>query len=280
MSTSSVFSFEHKLNRADKHVEALKHETGAWVETNPYEIVDEPDPEPPLEQSSDLRVVYRRFRVSRIDPVPDSLLTIVGDCLFNIRSALDHLAFSLAKAYTPTMTIEQEVGSEFPIFHERPMKTGEEVRKIGCVHPGAAAVIKAMQPHHRGSLYRDEPLWQIQELNRVDKHRRLSVAVTHPEKEGHRAVGIAVTGNENLGSTVYMRSITQNFVPLKTDAVLVRYGAIPKDANRGVQMQPFLSIQILLGEGEPAPLEPIIPTLNRLCDFVRDGVIAPLSKFL
>jgi len=162
-------SLRLKLDRAYEHIQALERDISAWIKTDPYEIADEPDPEPPLEQVSHPNVIYRRFRITRLDPVPAPLLIIVGDCLFNLRSALDHLAFALAVTNTPNMTTEQEASCEFPIFHDRPTKHGKERRKIGCIDPQAAAVIKALQPHHRRD-YRDDPLWQIHELNRIDKH--------------------------------------------------------------------------------------------------------------
>lgn len=277
MSTAS--SFRLKLNRAYEHAETLDRETRAWIETDPYEIVDEADPEPPLHQVNHAHVIYRRFRITRLDQMPDRFLALTGDCLFNLRSSLDHLAFALALARTPSMTSEQEAGSEFPIFHDRPMRHGEERRKVGCINPQAAAIIKALQPHHRRD-YRDDPLWQIHELNRIDKHRFLTVAVIHSEKEGWGMVGIQVSGNENMASNPYVKSIAENFRPLKSNAVLLRYAAIPKDLKANVQMHPFLSLTVLLGDGGPAPLQPLIPTLISLCDFVRDVPVAQLSKFL
>src|SRR5688500_13543343 len=110
MAALSDHSFVWKLDRAREHIRAFQQEAGAWIETNPYDVVEEPDPEPPLQQLTN-SPGHRRIRVGRIDAVLTRLALIIGDCLFNARAALDHLALSLATSFTPNMSSKQIMGS-------------------------------------------------------------------------------------------------------------------------------------------------------------------------
>jgi hypothetical protein len=50
------------------------------------------------------------------------------------------------------------------------------------------AIIKALQPYNRGTAYRDDPLWQLNELSNIDKHRvptgRATLAHIYAEPHG------------------------------------------------------------------------------------------------
>src|SRR3954469_10609303 len=111
-------SFDFKLNRALEHLEALERELTTWLKTKPYTLVDEPDPDG-APDSVKFRVRARRLRIERIEPVPDRFSLLIGDFLFNVRSALDHLALALAYKFTPSISDTQVGWSEFPIFGER-----------------------------------------------------------------------------------------------------------------------------------------------------------------
>lgn len=50
---------------------------------------------------------------------------LIGECLFNFRSALDHLAFDLAVAHSGPLAPGVEETSEFPIFWKREPKKRE-----------------------------------------------------------------------------------------------------------------------------------------------------------
>jgi len=130
-------SFMLKVDRAREHLHAFDVEASAWIEGKPYAAVDEPDPGPflypfpyPIPGTQ-----ARRFRVVRVDPVPDPLGPIIGDCVHNLRSSLDHLALALARSFTPAMTEGQIEGSEFPVSFTRPMTSGEENPKRSGASP-------------------------------------------------------------------------------------------------------------------------------------------------
>lgn len=275
---SVIPSFTLKLQRAYEHLDSFKHEADAWVRADPYGIVDEPDPEPPPQPIGD-NCQARRIRINRVSDVPERLSVIMGDCLFNMRCALDHLALTLAKSHAVSMTDEQVIGSEFPIFSSSAGYRKHAPKKIGCLEQSAQAIIESLQPYHCPSGYAAHPLWQLHELNRVDKHRALTVCGADPRKDGARILSLPMDGFTNwAGAYVYW--LGANRFTFELDAIWVRWAPMAADPDQEVSVQPEFPVEIVFGQGGPTALEPVIETLRRLGEFVSDPVIAQLSKFL
>jgi hypothetical protein len=109
---------------------------------------------------------------------PSSLSLIIGDCLHNLRSALDNLAFELAltEAQGP-LAKEIEDNSAFPIQHVQTKKSKNNFERMTAGIPRKAKqAIADLQPYLRGEKYSTHPLWQLNELSRRDKHRLPPVA--------------------------------------------------------------------------------------------------------
>jgi hypothetical protein len=271
-------SFALKLERARVHLDALYDKVGAWIDREPYRVVDEPDPEPPLEPIPDGFLV-RRFRIDRAAEMPAEFSLLIGDCLFNLRASLDHLALALARAHSArtgtVMTNDQVGSSEFPIFYDRPMKPNEEQRKIGCVDPAACAAIRLMQPYQRGDGYTSDPLWQIHEMNRIDKHRALTVCAAESNMDGTSKIGI---WHDRYATFAYGRA--SNCFDLRLNAVLFRWAGAGPWPGLDMRMKPHIAPEIVFGDGGPAAREPVFPTLRALCDYVGNVVVPALAKFL
>jgi hypothetical protein len=147
-----TFHYERRLGRAIHHLESLKAKVGAWVEECPYRTWSEPY----IDSSKKL------FWVEVLDTPPaDKLSLIIGDCLHNLRSALDNLVYELAIAYIGIDPLPNDRACllEFPIFGDREMKPRECRNKIGCSHPRAQTAIKELQPYNRGQRFINDPLW-------------------------------------------------------------------------------------------------------------------------
>lgn len=267
-------SFSLKLDRAYEHLNTFEDEASAWVNTEPCGVVDEPDPEGPVHPTGDVQP--RRIRVNRVSEVPERLSILIGDCVFNLRSALDHLAFALARAYTPSMSDKQLAGSEFPIFGPEEMTADTEKRKIGCVDPAACAAIKGLQPYNGKDAYLAHPLWQIHQLNRIDKHRTLTICRADPQDR--RLCIPHGFSNSRRDAWVYM--VPAPRFALKLDAILIRWAPVSWDPDKEVSVKPYLSVEIVFDQGGVLPLQAVIPTLKRLCNFVRDDAVAQLTQFL
>jgi hypothetical protein len=118
-----------------------------------------------------------------LEPVPPKLAPIIGDCLYNVRSALDNLVYELAIAYIGIDPLPEDRARvlEFPIFTDRVMEPRECRNKIGCIHPDAQTFIKESQPYKRGD--RDAPkhiLSVLHNLSIKDKHRFPHLAFFSP----------------------------------------------------------------------------------------------------
>jgi hypothetical protein len=108
--------------------------------------------------------------------VPPLILQLIGDCLQNLRSCLDHLAYALALANKGSLTDAEAVKIAFPIFCYVAGFEDRRMRKIANLSIAAQAVIKGLQPYYTKNPT-SHLLWHLETLNNIDKHRRLLVSV-------------------------------------------------------------------------------------------------------
>src|SRR4051812_44114465 len=110
------------------HREDLERRVHRFVHTGAYSVRRHDDVE-----------AGKRFWIVEVNKSPPLIRwgALIGESLFNFRSALDHLALDLALAYTCPLPAQAESDSEFPIFHKRAATTREMDTRIGAVHPKA-----------------------------------------------------------------------------------------------------------------------------------------------
>jgi hypothetical protein len=262
---STVYSHEYKLSRALQHLEECKRILERWVDLNAKSI--------PFRDKSEATAQGTRYIIywEPIEELPVvELGLLVGDFLHNLRSALDHLAYELAAAHTKPLPSKVIETSEFPIFWRGPMDTGQERSRIGCIHPDAARLIKAIQPHHKGSRYTEDPLWILNELERIDKHRTLHVGVHE------------LTQNDIVGTNMGILSFTGMSATerLKKGAKMAEFVARRLDPNQPMHMNYRASTTVTLGPGLPLSGKPLWSSLLEIYDDVHSIAIIPLEKFL
>jgi hypothetical protein len=150
-----VATVGHKVERAEKHVLDLQDALQAFLDSRPYEVVREYNPD----------TGEFSYRVARVMPTRPGIMLIAGDAIHNLRSALDHLIWQLVKANG------QEPGraNEYPIFECPERYEAEKGRKIQGVGDIAANAIDATQPYKGGN----DEFWILKELDNIDKHREL-----------------------------------------------------------------------------------------------------------
>lgn len=106
---------------------------------------------------------------------------ILGDCVHNLRSALDHMVWDLVLLNGGTPGTD----TEFPIYLDGTQYglQHEAARKLGGVSPQAAEIIEQAQPNNAPT----HPLWLLRELDIVDKHRTilLTASVASVRYVGH-----------------------------------------------------------------------------------------------
>ena len=142
-----------------------------------------------------------RLRIHR--PIPVTISTTVGDVLHNLRSALDSLAFEIARrGLDRPMTPEEESACAFPVF-ETPRKfdlffvsSRNSRSKIRSQLYGvqARAAFRSAQPFRtvedaasvgvelsHEQQYRSDLLHRLAHLSNLDKHRRLNLVAWWPD---------------------------------------------------------------------------------------------------
>lgn len=177
-----LWSHELKLKRAREHLKVLEGEVSRWTNEEGYSVAVSPDPEPP-----DFVI-----RAENIREPGDALALRVGDCLYNARAALEHLAYALGNAGAGgEMDEDQARNSSFPIvgdvdrdgFRGRGPDLFEEraPRMLATVLPEARDAIKRLQPFNDGDIWEYNGLWVLNELARLDRHRFLHFGAVRSE---------------------------------------------------------------------------------------------------
>jgi hypothetical protein len=259
------FSHDLKLDRASHHLNTLNAKALEWREGKTHRYVSD------IDRESGKQFVYIRFP----EPVPAELRLIIGDCLHNLRSALDNLAYELAVRHHGSSPLPEPFDrrSEFPIFGDRPMDERERRNKIGCIHPRAQAIIKRLQPHNRGDMFASDPLWKLHQLSNMDKHR-----VPHVAQVAVRSVidvpeipGVPGTLTIHLGSYEDGAEIA-TYTP--------RTSAFAEGFDPKVHMDPLLTFGIAFGQRSATPGWNCSLTLKWLHSHITCNVVKPLAPYL
>jgi hypothetical protein len=173
MAQPSLEGVSLKLDRAKEHLDFLEREREPMLKLQIGRMIEGPDP-----QSGDYLI--------RIDGdlPPPKWGILVAEFAHHLRSALDNLLWQLilARGGTPVEGVTQ-----FPIykneadFNRKPKRRGpwptEADRLTSGILPEDRAFIKDAQPFKLGRDAPMHPLSMLADLNNVDKHRYIHVAV-------------------------------------------------------------------------------------------------------
>jgi len=248
---------QRRLDRALYHLESLEEELEAWRKENPYQTWSEPD---------DFDSTKKLLWVEVLKPPPAAdLSVIIGDCIHNLRSALDNLAFELALAYKGAplpSDIEGKAG--FPTLPaENPAKLDNMLKGI---HPDAKAIIEGLQPYNRWKRATNDPLWQLNKLAVEDKHR-----LPHITLVVNRNLSFWVPAGFNADE------IEPIFGPIEDRAPIARYPAFDET---GTEVDMNLTPAVSIGFGQRAPKQlrgmPVTDRLRHIHSYIIEKVIRPL----
>jgi hypothetical protein len=158
---SVLVESRYKIARAKEHDRVLYAEIRAFLGTQPYSFIEEFD---------DKQFTY--FATLKItQPIPQvRLALIIGDCVHNLRSALDYIAWRLAgRNFADRSTL-------FPIYKTQiGFDTMVKRRHLdNLFHPSALDAIRDVQPYKRPQREPNQ-LWFLQELDARDKHKLLTM---------------------------------------------------------------------------------------------------------
>ncbi len=265
--------YQLKLDQAAEHLQSLKAKIERWLGGHPYVLVNKFNPE---------RGEHSVWIRPEGEP-PAEFSIIVGECLYNLRSALDYLVYDLVKAHKGTpLSSDVATKSEFPIFIDRNKFEEHRKRKIGGIDERAQAVIEGLQPydkdrgfHSFASLFARRhpeayhPLWLLHELSNIDKHRERHLTLFGPE---------AVTfGGHNAD---FAEIVDRDAVSIKSGTTVETLRYLPTDPRREVEVHFSFVLNVAFEEGPPAFGEPVLDVLARLHDFITHDILPGLTPFL
>lgn len=263
------------LARALEHLQELESQTKGWREGKGYLVSHE------FKRERSEYIVW----VEQVATLNTATLSVlVGDCLHNLSSSLNFLAYELALAHTNPLSDKAADEVEFPIFGDVDRKgqvgMGHQMfrkgapRRIRSMATGAQAVIECLQPYKRNDSFTDDPLWQLYELARINRHRILHPAVAtfsgaawNPANTSNAAIG---PGNiYSFGGFIEGRTKVASF-PVR-----------PIDTSQEVYVDLYPPIDIAFAKGTPVVAgEPMTKVLSEIYNYIVDGVLPPLQPFL
>ena len=161
-----------KVRRAREQLNELRKGFGGFWVTHPNRIVE-------AEEDVKTGKTILRF-LTPDDALPVRWSILVGEIAYNLHSALDQLVCQLAVLKDATVDCSK---TGFPICLYGPRskakrKRGEgrwNSRRMGYLKRTHRAMVKRLQPYHRGNGGRLSPLWLLHEVNNADKHRRIQL---------------------------------------------------------------------------------------------------------
>ncbi len=219
-----------KVLRALEHLKTITTEIARLEGDQPYHIIREPD--------RDLGGEVIRYELdgAKMVRVP-FLQVILADLVHNLRSALDQIAYGLAKP--PTF------GTAFPIWIDKSthpkysfMGTRGQAQ-IKNMHPDAVTEIERLQPYNR--LKDRDPLWILHELWIDDKHRYIP---SIPQYSFGHLLQVEADRKEDL--------VTEDdLAPLATDPQTVVF-RIPAGCRAKITLTPDAKLRLRFDTAVPA----------------------------
>lgn len=149
-----------KIGRAKTHLDALEALLKGFTDDKAYTITFYDD----LEQKG-------HIMECKLHDVPHDICLTVGDLFYNMRSCLDQLVWSLAKRVGGVLDPDR---TQFPILAVDNEETRRAFKKqTEGVPSDALDEIRAFQPYRREESYKSHPLWRLNAMCNLDKHRRI-----------------------------------------------------------------------------------------------------------
>lgn len=158
---TSAAGVRAKLARSLEHLQTFDSLMHQYLDTDPVELQRQIQP--------DGQTSVFALKVTVKPPV--ELAVLVGEVVYQLRSALDHIANQLVRSAGNSPTKR----TTFPVLTTCPEKP---ITIHGGVNPTALAIIEELQPYQRQHQPGKHPLAVLNELWNTDKHRNLSLTTT------------------------------------------------------------------------------------------------------
>jgi hypothetical protein len=231
-----------KIERAVKHINQFDTEASRF-ERDAYTVRVEPDID-----AGRLNLVTRDMGLG--DP-PVPLLLLAGEITYQLRSALDHIIYILAK-----QARERKRG--FPIFKEPNEYKSQAPSMIKGVSARAEAIIEGAQPF-QSNPPDNYALWMLHELNNTDKHRVIPACSVYASK-----MDINFGSSGDFINLEFMRRVPK-------DGAQFAHIPLPERYTPEMNMDSKTFSTVAFSEIADTKLEPVVPLLHQIMLFA-DGL--------
>lgn len=265
-----------KFQRAETHFRTLHDEINGFLNGDFY--------------AAGVQLDRNRHPVVRIKltrPIPGEWSVLIGEIVYDLRSALDHLAYQLAIAESgDPLPDDIERSCAFPIFDNGPKfrrrtKKGSPDRRSGLfkiqgINRRAQATIERLQPYHGRKNPASYGLLILEELSNVDKHRLLHVTTAALERSRYRITSPAIQRITKIRA--YDRAFKHD-----TTTVARFFAEWVPGIPPEVQMDLDLVAEIRFDKRSPANSVrglPVLMSLEVALNYVWRHVLAELGPFL
>jgi hypothetical protein len=160
-------NIDAKLHHAGGYLNAVKAEVKSWMDSNPYSVSKE--------TNHDCTRYSLIFRINKEPPLERWSL-VVGDIIFNLRCALDHLTYAIAIHESGQDPPPAWQSLMFPICDTDAKFGDESKRRIKTLSDRVRAAIEIVQPYNRPHEEIPPLLSILRDFNNADKHRLLQLA--------------------------------------------------------------------------------------------------------
>jgi len=230
MEAPGLQSVRAKIDRAKRHFDAISSALRVVLGT-------EPEAEHVL-----LNKDYERQQlvvvIPRVAPIDPTLPLMVGDCVHNLRSALDHLVYRLAIKNGASPECAEK--TFFPIYLTKD-DFDRRVKKLvkPFISDAALAEIENSQPYTAYDVPDTADIWVLHQLDIIDKHRLLIVA-------GQRCAVTEFTVTVPTGERFHQVIAEPKWKPMKDGTEIIRFDlfhAISAPGKVRVQIDMVKSVQ-------------------------------------
>jgi hypothetical protein len=238
-----LFAVHERLDRADEQLETVKELIRGYFQSDRSHFAGEYNPE------------KNETTIIRNIEMPDvRLATIVGEVVHDLRSSLDHLAHELVLENGGV----PDESTAWPLLKVGPTPNKKGVRPpphiSGGVSPTASALIERSQPYWSGISPEHQPLWILQRMSNIDKHRHIAIH------------GIAETLNFGGGAIYPAFKWSSTLISATECAAELRL--LP---DRAVDVQGNVTLHVVVHE-PPGAEASLMTTLGLARDAIREIV--------
>jgi hypothetical protein len=245
-------SAREKLIRAAVHIKAVEDAIAKYSATEPHETIGDANSE-------------TIAHITEQPPIGISILA--GDAIYQIRSALDHLAFELVQRNPAVSTIDPDWREhcEFPLRSRvskndvLPLPQNKFSRCLPGIPAKMFAFIEGLQPYnHNATAFH---LRVLAELSNIDKHRYLNLTRARlSHKQTFKA------GGYNYASI----KTVDDGAPLPTLPTFDTDGTTPVDVERSLSA--FVTFaEPTIGGATSLPVEDLL----QACLHIAETIILP-----